>query len=97
LFVHSFSRCFFHLVRLAQHKYLLAAHRAVKDSCIENLNASIVHDQTNNEYEQVDHSLSKTIGTSVPTHNDDDDDQHVDEHGNEPSAIENDNLERQDD
>ena len=34
-----------YLVRRAQHKYLLAAHKVVKDSCSENLTDSLISDR----------------------------------------------------
>ncbi|CAF3060896.1 unnamed protein product, partial [Rotaria sp. Silwood2] len=47
-------------VRLAQHKYLIAAHRVIKESCAENLNDSMIDDrpqsretEPNNEHYQI--------------------------------------------
>jgi hypothetical protein len=40
------------LVRLAQHKYLLAAHRVIKESCTENLNESMTSEQQEPELDQ---------------------------------------------
>ena len=92
--------CF--LVRLAQHKYLLAAHRVIKDACSANLSESSVterHRQASPEAREEQHEEEQAEeydGGADADDEGDGDDQHEEreEEQNEPAEQEEDQIDR---